>query len=249
MLLRRVIEHVKAQNWLAVGIDFFIVVVGVFIGIQVSNWNDARRDRERETEYVQRLHDEAKAGLDGLLGWVSVYYEPRFRRYEEIVALLNDPELEQITFTNEQCDVIGNMHDFIAMPSQFPSLAEMAASGQFDLIRDAELKSALTNYLMMKDQSQVLIENLNTSLIILPNAFPQYFEADLTIDTPGRELSYRNCDAAAMIADREFLNQFADTASRYNQYYNIVIDQERLRVTRLHALLDQKLGVSHDEAQ
>jgi hypothetical protein len=35
MLLRRVIEHVREQNWLAVFIDFLIVVVGVFIGIQV----------------------------------------------------------------------------------------------------------------------------------------------------------------------------------------------------------------------
>lgn len=32
MLLRRVIEHVKAQNWTAVALDFVIVVVGVFIG-------------------------------------------------------------------------------------------------------------------------------------------------------------------------------------------------------------------------
>jgi hypothetical protein len=42
MLLRRVIEHVREQNWLAVFIDFLIVVVGVFIGIQVANWNEER---------------------------------------------------------------------------------------------------------------------------------------------------------------------------------------------------------------
>ncbi|MEZ5959176.1 MAG: hypothetical protein R3C30_01945 [Hyphomonadaceae bacterium] len=45
MILRRIIEHVKAQNWTAVAIDFFIVVFGVFIGIQVSNWNEARAQR------------------------------------------------------------------------------------------------------------------------------------------------------------------------------------------------------------
>ena len=28
MLLRRVIKHVREQNWLAVGIDFLIVVTG-----------------------------------------------------------------------------------------------------------------------------------------------------------------------------------------------------------------------------
>lgn len=31
MLLRSLTKHVKAQNWFAVGLDFLIVVVGVFI--------------------------------------------------------------------------------------------------------------------------------------------------------------------------------------------------------------------------
>ena len=42
MRLRRIIEHLAAQHWTAVWIDSVIVVVGVFIGIQVSNWNQAR---------------------------------------------------------------------------------------------------------------------------------------------------------------------------------------------------------------
>ena len=58
MLLRRITKHVKDQNWFAVGIDFFIVVVGVFIGLQVSNWNDARQERNNEAEYIQRLDAE-----------------------------------------------------------------------------------------------------------------------------------------------------------------------------------------------
>jgi len=37
MLLRRVIQHFRQQEWTAIGIDFLIVVVGVFMGIQVSN--------------------------------------------------------------------------------------------------------------------------------------------------------------------------------------------------------------------
>jgi hypothetical protein len=30
MILRRLTQHIKAQNWFAVALDFFIVVVGVF---------------------------------------------------------------------------------------------------------------------------------------------------------------------------------------------------------------------------
>ena len=55
MLLRRVIEHVKAQNWTAVVLDFVIVVMGVFIGIQVANWNAVRQERSLEQNYWQRL--------------------------------------------------------------------------------------------------------------------------------------------------------------------------------------------------
>ena len=36
MLLRSITKHVQDQNWFAIGIDFFIVVVGVFIGMQVA---------------------------------------------------------------------------------------------------------------------------------------------------------------------------------------------------------------------
>ncbi|MBT8473785.1 MAG: hypothetical protein KJN99_14345 [Marinicaulis sp.] len=52
MLLRRITEHVKAQNWFAVGLDFLIVVVGVFVGLQVSNWNATRADK---AEYIKAL--------------------------------------------------------------------------------------------------------------------------------------------------------------------------------------------------
>lgn len=55
MLLRRVIEHVRTQNWTAVAIDFAIVVIGVFVGIQVANWNAARVDRQRGAEFTERL--------------------------------------------------------------------------------------------------------------------------------------------------------------------------------------------------
>jgi hypothetical protein len=43
MLLRRVIEHVKTQNWTAVALDFVIVVAGILIAFQITNWNEARQ--------------------------------------------------------------------------------------------------------------------------------------------------------------------------------------------------------------
>ena len=66
MRLRRVTEHVKAQNWFAVWLDFVIVVVGVFIGIQVANWNAARVDRIEYEAALRRLGAEIDINLAAL---------------------------------------------------------------------------------------------------------------------------------------------------------------------------------------
>lgn len=57
-MIRRIREHVAQQNWFAVAVDLAIVVVGVFIGMQVSNWNQARVDRDKAVSYRQRLISE-----------------------------------------------------------------------------------------------------------------------------------------------------------------------------------------------
>ncbi|GJL92753.1 hypothetical protein [Hyphococcus sp.] len=58
MILRRVIAHFRKQEWTAIGLDFLIVVVGVFIGIQVANWNEARAENLRETLLLNELRAE-----------------------------------------------------------------------------------------------------------------------------------------------------------------------------------------------
>jgi hypothetical protein len=60
MLLRRVIEHVRKQEWTAIWIDLVIVVVGVFIGIQVSNWNDDRATLRRAAVFSERLRSDLR---------------------------------------------------------------------------------------------------------------------------------------------------------------------------------------------
>ena len=60
MLLRRITKHVKAQNWYAVGIEFIIDVIDVFIGNQVANWNDARTNEYREAEILGTIYNELK---------------------------------------------------------------------------------------------------------------------------------------------------------------------------------------------
>ena len=58
MLLRSITKHVREQNWFAVGIDFFIVVFGVFIGLQVQQWSEGQSEAAQELEILQSIADD-----------------------------------------------------------------------------------------------------------------------------------------------------------------------------------------------
>ncbi|MEE4109475.1 MAG: hypothetical protein V2I24_09015 [Halieaceae bacterium] len=55
MMFHRVSEHLRTQNWIAVGVDLLVVFIGVFAGIEVANWNDARLAAERREQIVAAL--------------------------------------------------------------------------------------------------------------------------------------------------------------------------------------------------
>jgi hypothetical protein len=46
MILRRLALHLREQNWTAIVIEFVLLVVGVFLGIQAANWNEERAERD-----------------------------------------------------------------------------------------------------------------------------------------------------------------------------------------------------------
>lgn len=58
MILRRIAQSIRARDWFTVAIELVIVVAGVFIGIEVSNWNEGRKFAAQERSYLSQLRDE-----------------------------------------------------------------------------------------------------------------------------------------------------------------------------------------------
>jgi len=63
MILRRITEQVRDQNWFAVALDFVIVVMGILIAFQITNWNEARQDNLLYQQARQRVIEEAQTNL------------------------------------------------------------------------------------------------------------------------------------------------------------------------------------------
>lgn len=63
MILRRIAGALRRQDWFTVLVETMIVVLGVFIGLQVNNWNEARTDRQREAVYLQGLAQDVRIDI------------------------------------------------------------------------------------------------------------------------------------------------------------------------------------------
>lgn len=66
MILRRLSRSLQEQNWTAIVIEFILLVVGVFLGIQVANWNATRVDRIEYEAAIARLGAEIDINLAAL---------------------------------------------------------------------------------------------------------------------------------------------------------------------------------------
>jgi len=55
MILRHLAENLREQNWTAIVIEFLLLVVGVFLGIQVANWNDGRKEQAQAVLWRQQI--------------------------------------------------------------------------------------------------------------------------------------------------------------------------------------------------
>ncbi len=47
MIIRRILDALRKPEWGTALIEFLIVVIGIFLGLQISNWNE---DRKAEAE-------------------------------------------------------------------------------------------------------------------------------------------------------------------------------------------------------
>ena len=86
MIPRRIAQHLRAHDWFATGLDFLIVVGGVFIGLQVNNWNQARTERQAARAYIGRIQEDLRQGEASLLGRISYYRQVKVHALAALAA-------------------------------------------------------------------------------------------------------------------------------------------------------------------
>ena len=93
MIMRRLSQSLKEQNWTAISVEFVLLVLGVFLGIQAANWNQSRADERLGLAYAARLHTDLARDLAARRALVA-YYRDVLVSVERTDALLADPQAD-----------------------------------------------------------------------------------------------------------------------------------------------------------
>ncbi len=74
MIFRRFATSLRKQDWAAVTVELVVVVVGVFIGLQASNWNEDRETNNKAAVFTERLRADLREeawGYEAQVGYSS----------------------------------------------------------------------------------------------------------------------------------------------------------------------------------
>jgi len=253
MLLRRITEHVKDQNWFAVGIDFVIVVIGVFIGIQVANWNAARSDAEAERVLLERLHEEISGAQAVDAAMRALFIDERQNNLISARHVILGLEA-RTELTDGECQAIGFSHlPLFGGGADIPIISELRATGETTLLRDEQIVREISQLTSLLNDGRGFEESTRSKITLLSRAFPDLLSvglkeqattlSDFEVDPYD---TYYTCDASGMRASAAFRNAFAENATQQFSLLEIAVDPARRSLSDLHTMLDEALGETHE---
>lgn len=208
MLLRRVTKHVKAQNWFAVGVDFLIVVVGILIAFQITEWNNEREAAERERAATAALLEESWAALDYLRNMLTVHDDIIARQEASIQAIIAGAMPAGMSH-EEFLGGITTTRRFIAPRPPRGVYDSLMATGDMRLIRNTEIVRRLAHYYAKLAEVQEYSRRIHDTTNI---QIGRYHPAIISIYDPEAFGKRRqDADFATLAADPNFLEDSVDT--------------------------------------
>ena len=252
MIIRRIASALKRQDLSQVIIEIMIVVVGIFIGLQVADWNNDREERVTERAYLSRLHSEVMQNLsfnaDNFEEFLLLENFKATAKYiDEVLDVFEGIDTETV-LNDRHCMAIFASDIYNHQQSYLPTLTELIASGQLSIIENEDIKIALSEYTLSFNGLELQVTSLGNVRLELHAKYPLMFKFDRRMRNLVDTDQYSNhCDFDAMKENQSFNNDLI--VNRAKQFYFIlVLSKQQQALQNVHAVLDEELGISHGGA-
>jgi hypothetical protein len=192
LISRRLYQHIQSHNWFAVAVDFLIVVIGVFVGIQVSNWNAGRMERRAARTYVERIREDIDASANSI-GNMLTYYQTVKQHALAALAAFDRPEAE----LDQQFLVDAYQASQILMRSvERSTYDEILSAGAMNSIPDVEVRRRLANFYKNVDAIEELMRYVPPYRETLRRYLPYAVQSAI----------FERCDDVASVNARGFVS-------------------------------------------
>ena len=243
MILRRLVENLKRQHWAGVGIELAIVVLGVFIGMQVSNWNEERRDRALERQYLERLREDFASSVSSAQEGI----ESMESQASKATLMLDSLRACRLDEAGQRADfatalyVLGRIQPPLLTRG---TIDELRSTGRLGIIRSVRLRQALSDVVQEQERTMEVL-----GFIVARRSAPLgYVDARSTflVTQDAGADSKRGSDEVlfdfpALCKDPTYIN----AVSHLRQTAYVVVGQNRRLLVKYQAmlkLLDAELG-------
>ncbi|MBT8448761.1 MAG: hypothetical protein KJO69_03675 [Gammaproteobacteria bacterium] len=155
MLLRRFMAHTKEQNWFAVGLDVIVVIVGIYLGMQVSDWNDSNNKVKTEIQYLTVLNQDLQRIDERLLD--KLEFEIAQAKLANYVYEL----LSKDDFDSHKQLIAAGLNDLTIRRSAFftsPVYIDLLSSGNLTIIRNEVLRNEVIAFFSELEFTALILE-------------------------------------------------------------------------------------------
>ena len=242
MILRRLTSAFRKQDWFAVVVETLIVVFGVFIGLQVNNWNADREARSGERRYLERLRDDVAASIE------QNEWRLAFMQRQDLYSTLALERLESCIIPPEDRDAFANAlyHVGKSLPPVLIRgvINELNATGNFQIIQNEQLREAITTTTETIETSDLIF----TTILMRGTPHVAYVESQLEYRISGArsgaddivwgDISF---DLETLCGDQRFRSALSLSRAYVNDMTSSVIrarDQQRTLLNMIDAELE-----------
>jgi hypothetical protein len=144
MAVARLSRRLREHDWFAATIEVLIVIVGILVALQVSNWNADRQERRLARAYEQRLHEELQSDLRNIAltqeFWQKVAdYQAAASRHAETGAFADGSAWKTLLAYYQS----SQLRPFELEDTAF---TELRYAGELRLLSDPTLSKGLADY-------------------------------------------------------------------------------------------------------
>ena len=243
MILSNLATGLKQRDWGTVAVEVLIVVVGIFIGLQVNDWNQARIDRADIAEYMERVQGDLNRDAD-----FFAFLANKASAKREALATLKKIIARNRSSDEDPESIFGLLSDSVPMGFEFPEVQtvtflDLRSSGKLTLIEDAELRRQLSFYYQESVHRSDRVESRITGYaaavyqMLDPRTRLVGRDSELHYEPPDGDNEDFDLQAAAadfLIAARE--DRFSNLLTAEQNYTEFLTAQVNIQLEEIRAL-------------